>query len=91
MASITQQIIGNLEEVYGRLGDAQLDTLKKLISEKPALRDYSEIEIWQPSTANLRQMIFVHQTCLKKVNTSWINSLKVVIVTRIFSLRIRTM
>ena len=47
MASISQQIIGNVEAVYGRLGDAQIEMLQKLIAEKPSLKEYSEMEIWQ--------------------------------------------
>lgn len=47
MASITQQIIGNIEQIYGCLGDAQIEMLKKLIADKPSARDYSEMELWQ--------------------------------------------
>ena len=47
MANITQEITEEMEMVYGRLGDAQVTALKKLIADEPAVRDLHICEIWQ--------------------------------------------
>ena len=47
MASITDKLHKSLEELYGRLGDAQIEVLYILVAEKPAVKNYSVNEIWQ--------------------------------------------